>query len=167
MATFGELSRRLKKYTDPKNITDEVLGYLNDNKYIVLDIQREQLFEQNVDREGNIFGRYNNTKGGSRRRSQLNTTLWSPKTRKTKLSGQPFNLLDTGDFSNKLTMWIRAGSIVVTSRSPHLRAMLKNPHFQSTKFFGFTPENEAKLSRIVARHAAKWITKGIGNTPSD
>lgn len=186
MATMREISDRLKKYANGKSVENAVLEFVNNNKYVYLDIQRDQIFNQRVDRDGGPFGHYKGDRRLSHyRRRGLNTNLLTPKDEanrralrsaspikgrhgagiSSKEQGQPFNLLDTGDFSNKMTLWVRAGTIVVTSRSRHMQGMLKNQHIKSKKWFGLTPENEKVFTRRISRYAAKWITAGIAGKP--
>ncbi|RLA04534.1 MAG: hypothetical protein DRQ45_00600 [Gammaproteobacteria bacterium] len=147
---LGEFSRRLKKYADGKSIENELMRYLRTNPHLIMNPQREQLFTDSIGADGDSLGFYS-----------YNTAKF--KGQEHKRGGKAFDMLASGDFSNRMFIRFRGNDIFVGSSTNHLQAMYDNKAFDTIDFFGLTAENEKALKNKLTRYSAEWIVKGLKN----
>ena len=110
--------------------------------------QMDQLFVQSIGADGISLGRYSYT---------------TAKFDEQKKGGQPFSMIDTQDFFNRMFIKVNRVNIEIGSRTTHLEQMLENKSFLTTDFFGITTENEIRLKTLITKHLGEWIVNGISD----
>lgn len=154
--TLGEMGQRLKTVSSYDKAIFALFRYLKDNKEIILDYNREQLFLESMGSDGRALGFY---------AQQVNPDPNDP-----KQPDEPFSMVDSGLFKQGLYIEFFYRHIIIRSHY-HTFAMQNNPAFETTEFFGLTEQNMERLIEFTVKpFMIEWIrqhlSSGANLTPS-
>lgn len=150
--TFAELNQRINKYASAKALEQKLGTFLKQNPHLVMNYQLEQLFKESIGSDEQPLGFYS-----------YNTAAMS-KIPSEKKGQTPFTMYESGSFFNNMYINITGRknvNIEIGSRTPHLQAMLSNPAFETTNFFGLTQTNYQRLAANLSTMLEEWVIKGI------
>lgn len=147
--TLEDLARNLREVSSTsagsggQDIYFALMKYLKDNKEVILNMNKDQLFEEHIGADGRPTGHYALTK--------FNEELGR--------DGQPFTMVDTGLFREGMYIEFYYRHITIRSKY-HTYEMLQNPHFNTYEWFGLT---EANFERLVQEYVKPFLKEWLLN----
>lgn len=155
---MGTLQEQLKKarLLNPQRINKAVFDYIRTLEPILARLNRDQIEKNSSDIFGNPLGFYSN---GSELITTQKSLLGGGK---IKYEGDPFNLLDSGDFLKGLFAKVGNGFVLFDTTDPKKEEIFSNPNLLSTDIFGLTDDNlkvfiEVQVAPFLLRHIRKTI----------
>lgn len=140
MNTF-DLEKKLKNIVSTKAATNALFKYLKDNSNILLEMNKQQLFENSEDTNSKPLGFYSS--------AEENKIL--------KRDGSPFTMVDTGLFKKGMRVDVYYRHLTIRSVY-HTYEMLQNENFLSYDWFGLTESNYEKLKKnYTLPFLIKWL----------
>lgn len=144
-----ELAYNIDTMVTYDKATSALFKYLKKNKEILLEMNKEQLFEDSIGTDNKPLGFYSNS-------------LWNQQYDK---AGQPYTMVDSGLFKAGMRIDFYYKHITIQSIY-HTWEMQKSGNFLTLNWFGLTEDNYERLKEeYTIKFMREWLLQTMLDLP--